>query len=112
MQLIFRFLVGGIVVSIFATLGDLVKPKSFGGLLSAAPSVALATLGLIVLAEGRDYAAQESRSMIAGAMAFFLYSCLCMRLLAKHARGATLVTVSSLALWLACALGIWFAVLR
>jgi len=31
-------------VSAFAVIGDLFKPKSFGGLFGAAPSVALATL--------------------------------------------------------------------
>jgi hypothetical protein len=38
--LIFRFVVGGVIVSIFAMLGDLLKPGSFAGLFSAAPSVA------------------------------------------------------------------------
>ncbi|MGC2753462.1 MAG: DUF3147 family protein, partial [Candidatus Acidiferrum sp.] len=72
MPLIFRFVVGGIIVSIFAILGDLLKPRSFAGLFSAAPSVALATLGLTILTDGKRYAALESRSMIAGAVAFFL----------------------------------------
>jgi hypothetical protein len=39
-----RFLIGGFVVSAFALLGDLLRPKSFAGLFGAAPSVALATL--------------------------------------------------------------------
>jgi hypothetical protein len=34
---VFRFFVGGVVVSIFAILGDLLKPKSFAGLIGAAP---------------------------------------------------------------------------
>ena len=45
-EIIFRFLMGGFVVSLFAASGDLLKPKSFAGLFGAAPSVALATLGL------------------------------------------------------------------
>ncbi|MGC2803114.1 MAG: DUF3147 family protein, partial [Candidatus Acidiferrum sp.] len=61
MPLIFRFVVGGIIVSIFAILGDLLKPRSFAGLFSAAPSVALATLGLTILTDGKRYAALESR---------------------------------------------------
>jgi hypothetical protein len=32
-----RFLVGGIVVSAFAMLGDVLKPKSFAGLFGARP---------------------------------------------------------------------------
>ncbi len=49
-----RFLIGGAVVSTFATMGDLLKPKSFAGLFGAAPAVALATLTLTVGAEGRS----------------------------------------------------------
>jgi hypothetical protein len=58
--LIFRFVVGGIIVSIFAMLGDLLKPRSFAGLFSAAPSVALATLGLTILTDGKLYAARKA----------------------------------------------------
>lgn len=110
--LVFRFVVGGVVVSLFAALGGLLKPKSFAGLFGAAPSVALATLGLTIATEGKVYAAEESRSMIAGAAAFFLYTCLCIRLLVRHNWGATRASVFSLALWLACALGLWFLFLK
>jgi hypothetical protein len=51
-QIAIRFLVGGLVVSGFAIIGDLLKPKSFAGLFGAAPSVALATLGLTVAKDG------------------------------------------------------------
>lgn len=40
--ILIRFLIGAVAVSIFAVLGDLLKPKSFAGLFGAAPSVALA----------------------------------------------------------------------
>ena len=73
-EILLRFVVGGIVVSSFAVLGDLFKPRSFAGLFAAAPSVALATLGLTVASEGGFYAATEARSMIAGAVAFFIYA--------------------------------------
>ncbi len=43
-EILLRFVIGGIVVSTFAILADLFKPKSFPiGLFGAAPSVALAT---------------------------------------------------------------------
>jgi hypothetical protein len=54
-EYVVRFLVGGIVVSAFATLGDILSPKSFAGLFGAAPSVALATLGITVYRHGADY---------------------------------------------------------
>jgi uncharacterized protein DUF3147 len=44
-QILVRFLIGGVAVSAFAVLGDLLKPKSFAGLFGAAPSIALAALG-------------------------------------------------------------------
>jgi len=112
MQLLFRFLIGGIVVSLFAVMGDLLKPKSFAGLFGAAPSVALATLGLTIFTNGKVYAALEARSMISGACSFFIYSCFCMRIMAKTRAGATVITVSALVLWLACAIGGWLAFLR
>jgi Protein of unknown function (DUF3147) len=42
-QIVSRFLIGGLTVSIFSLIGDILKPKSFAGLFGAAPSVALAT---------------------------------------------------------------------
>ena len=48
LQLVFRFVVGGAIVTLFAALGDVLKPKSFVGLFGAAPSVAMATLGLTI----------------------------------------------------------------
>ena len=59
MEIVFCFVVGGLVVSLFAAFGDLLKPKSFAGLFAAAPSVALATLGLTMLTNGPLYAAGD-----------------------------------------------------
>jgi len=89
MQLLLRFLVGGTLVLLFAVLGDVLKPKGFAGLFAAAPSVAVATLSLTILADGKSYAAIEARSMTAGAAAFCLYAVLCVYLMAiKHVRAA------------------------
>ena len=43
-QILIRFIIGGMIVSAFAIIGDVLKPKTFAGLFGAAPSVALATL--------------------------------------------------------------------
>jgi uncharacterized membrane protein (GlpM family) len=107
MELLFRFLVGGTVVMLFAVLGDVLKPKSFAGIFAAAPSVAVATLALTVLADGKAYAAIEGRSMIAGAIAFFIYAVFSMRLLATQRVHAGLASGATLLLWLGCALGGW-----
>ena len=110
--LVFRFLVGGAVVSLFAILGDLLKPKTFAGLFGAAPSVALATLGLTIVEDGKLYASREARSMILGAVAFFFYSCLCIRLLASHKWSAARASLFSLTLWFATAFGLWSLLLK
>jgi len=73
-EYVVRFLAGGVVVSAFAMLGDLLRPKSFAGLFGAAPSVALATLGIAVYRHGADYAALQSEAMMAGAIALAVYS--------------------------------------
>lgn len=112
MQFIFRFVVGGLVVSLFAALGDVLKPKSFAGLFGAAPSIALATLGLTVVADGKLYAAQEARSMIAGALAFLLYAFVTIRLIMRYRLHAGPAAFSAIAAWLVCAVGAWLLVLR
>jgi hypothetical protein len=68
-EYVVRFLLGGVVVSAFSMLGDMLRPKSFAGLFGAAPSVALATLGIAVYTHGADYAARQTWAMTAGAVA-------------------------------------------
>ena len=111
-EMLLRFVIGGVVVSTFAILGDLFKPKSFAGLFGAAPSVALATLGLTVARNGRSYAALEGRSMIAGAIAFFIYASLVSCLTMRYKWKALPLTSSLIFLWLGVSLGIWYIGLR
>jgi len=105
MEYLVRFLVGGIVVSAFAVLGDLLRPKSFAGLFGAAPSLALATLSLALWKEGGEYASVEGRSMILGAIALAVYSFAVCQLLMRARWSALAATTSSIVLWLAVALG-------
>jgi hypothetical protein len=112
MQLLVRFILGGLFVSIFAVLGTAVKPKSFAGLFGAAPSVALGTLILTVRTDGPLYAAREGRSMVAGAIAFLIYAWSAMFILHRYKPSAKLVTSLLLLEWLTVALTIWFFVLR
>jgi len=111
-QILFRVLVGGSVVSVFSVLGDVFEPKSFAGLFGSAPSIALATLGLTLFAEGKGYASAEARSMTLGAIAFFLYASAVSRLMMRKKWPAKLATGLSLLLWFAVAFGLWFAFLR
>ena len=95
-----RFIIGGCAVSLFAVLGDLLRPKSFAGLFGAAPSVALATLGLAFAKEGPSYVALEGEAMILGALALAIYSFVVCHLLARFHVSALLATSVSLPLWL------------
>jgi hypothetical protein len=98
-----RFIIGGIFVSAFAVLGDVLKPKSFAGLFGAAPSVALATLILTIHSQGREFAAAEARSMIFGAIALFVNACAVCRLIMRYKLPASTVASASIVIWLAVA---------
>jgi hypothetical protein len=92
-QTLVRFIIGGAIVSAFAIIGDVLKPKSFAGLFGAAPSVALATLALTVMSDGTSYAATEGRSMMAGAIAFFVYASLVSHIMMRYKFRTILVTL-------------------
>ncbi len=110
-ELFVRFILGGVIVSIFAATGDLFKPKSFAGLFGAAPSVALATLVLTVAKHGHDYAAVEGRSMMIGAAAFLVYAQLAAWSMMRHSLSAMKTTLLFLPVWLVIALGGWWVIL-
>jgi uncharacterized membrane protein (GlpM family) len=103
-------LIGGIIVSLFAVIAEIVRPKSFAGLFGAAPSIALTTLGIAIAQHGKDYAAIEARSMIFGAIAFFLYAAAASWLLMRYKTRALATTVGLLPLWLAASLAFWLFV--
>ena len=111
-ETLIRVLIGGTVVSAFALVSDMLAPKKFAGLFSAAPSVALATLFLTAATDGKFYAAIEARSMMAGALAFVAYASTVSVTLIKAKPSALLVSVLLLPLWLAVALGLWAIFLR
>jgi hypothetical protein len=103
---ILRFLAGGLIVSAFAILGDVLRPKSFAGLFGAAPSVALETLTLGIINQGVDSVATEGRSMVLGAIAFLVYGFVVCQLLMRFRISALAATGSALALWFAAAFGL------
>src|SRR3954452_19341648 len=103
---VIRFLVGGAVVSAFAMLGGLLRPKNFAGLFGAAPSVALATLGIAVYQHGAGYAAVQTQAMMAGAIALAIYSVIVCQLLVRAKLRAVAATLLSLIVWLIVASGL------
>lgn len=105
-EYLLRFVAGGVIVSAVAIIGDMLRPRSFGGLLGAAPSVALATLGIAVVQHGPNYAAAESWTMIYGAVALACYSFVVCHLLMRCRLTALPATILALAVWLVVAFGL------
>jgi uncharacterized membrane protein (GlpM family) len=112
MDLLIRFVIGGLVVSGFSLLGDLFKPKSFAGLFAGAPTIALATMALTLHKHGASYLATNARSMIAGAAAFCVYACVCSFVLMHSKLKALGTTTLLLPVWGASAATLWVLWLR
>lgn len=105
-EYVIRFIAGGAIVSAFAILGDMLRPKSFAGLLGAAPSVALATLGIAVVRHGSQYAAAESWTMIYGAIALGCYGFAVCHILMRFRLAALPASIIAFPVWLAVAFGL------
>lgn len=112
MDILIRFVIGGTVVSLFAVIGDLIRPRSFAGLFGAAPSVALASLGLTILLKGAGRASTECRSMLIGAIALGVYCAAVCWLLMRTRRSPLPATVYAMVAWFAVAFGLWALLLR
>jgi uncharacterized membrane protein (GlpM family) len=112
MDLLLRFLIGGLVVSLFAVLGDMLKPESLGGVFAAAPTIALATVALTMHKHGAGYVAVEARSMIAGAIAFFVYACAVSFVMIRYRTKATWTAAGLMVVWFGTAAGLWAVWLR
>ena len=111
-DVVIRFLIGGLVVSLFAALGDVFKPKSFAGLFGASPSVALTTLALAFGKNGQSYVSIDGRSMMAGATAMLVYCLLSAWLLMRKKTNPLATAAASMVVWFAIAFGLYVAVLR
>jgi Protein of unknown function (DUF3147) len=112
-EYVVRFVVGGVVVSAFAMLGDILRPKSFAGLFGAAPSVALATLGIAIYQHGTGYAREQTWAMTAGAIALAIYSVFVCQLLMRARLKAAPAALLSFIIWLIVAFGLLpFAVVQ
>ncbi len=112
MELVFRFLIGGLVVSAFAAFAEMSRPKSFAGLFGAAPSVALATLGITIAHYGPSYAGIEGRSMVFGAIGFFFYAAAVWWILMRRKIPALAATTALLPIWFGVSIALWYCTSR
>ena len=76
-ELVLRFAVGGLVVSVFSILGEVWQPKTFSGLFGAAPSVALVSMALTSTKEGHAFVTESATLMVGGATALVIYASCC-----------------------------------
>ena len=106
LELVLRFVLGGVIVAAFAAAGEMFEPKTFAGIFGAAPSVAIATLALAFAKDGADYVRLESRSMLVGSAALFVYGAVCV--FAAKRRNVPLWAGAGAAwfAWLAAAFGL------
>src|ERR1700756_881942 len=111
-EFVLRFLIGGAVISAFALLGDILRPKSFAGLFGAAPSIALATVGMTIARHGKEYAATEARSMVLGAIAFCVYAYIVSQAVVRYKRSTMTMTLGLMPVWLGVSLGLCWILLR
>jgi hypothetical protein len=105
-----RVVMGGALVVAFAMVSDMLKPKMFAGLFSAAPSVATASLLVSGLAMGAAKDGQYATGMIAGAIGLVFYS-LAAAFLVEHV-GALAGSVLAWLAWVVPAGLLFWFVLR
>jgi uncharacterized membrane protein YeiB len=82
-----KALAGGLLVLAFAALAQILMPKRFAGILSAAPSVALGSLLVTALFKTPQDIALSGRGMAVGAVAFTAYCLLAVPLVRHWAPG-------------------------
>jgi uncharacterized protein DUF3147 len=103
-----RALAGGTLVVVFALIAEVVSPKAFAGLFSAAPSVAIASLAVTAVADGAGTARHESIGMTIGGIA--MTACCVLAVVAIPRIRAMWGSVVAWAAWLAVALGLYWSV--
>ncbi len=81
MTVLLKGAAGGSLVLAFAVLGEMLRPKRFAGLFSAAPAVAIAGLAIALVTKGAQDARQSSIGMLAGCLGMLCYALAVIRLL-------------------------------
>lgn len=103
-----RGLAGGVLVVVFALIGEVVSPKAFSGLFSTAPSVAVAGLAITIVAESSLRAWQASIGMVVGAVAMAV--CCMLAAVVIPRTGALWGSLAAWLGWAAAGLGLYWAV--
>lgn len=105
-----RAVAGGLLVVAFAAFSDMLKPKMFAGLFSAAPSVATASLLITGLASGPARAHRYALGMIVGAVGLVFFSAAAAMLVKRL--GAIAGSALAWVAWAAPSFALWWVFLR
>jgi hypothetical protein len=100
-ELALKALNGGVFVVAFALVGEVARPKRFAGIFSAAPSVALANLLVVIMMKGTHEGIDNSIGMLVGAVAMVTACAVGARLIRDQ--GALKGSVLACAVWLVVA---------
>lgn len=101
---------GGTMVVLFAVVGHVLRPKWFAGLFGAAPSVAIASLGVTVIDKGHHDASLAAYGMLFGVAGFVAFSGSVRPLLART--NAAVASSLSCFVWALVAVGSYLLVVR
>ncbi len=108
--ILLKGLAGGVLVVLFALLGEVIRPRSLAGLTSGAPSVAAAGLVVTLLSSGVMMAWNLALGMIAGAVSLVAW-CLVGADAVKRFGGLK-GSLATTAVWFATAFSLWAVALR
>lgn len=100
-----RFVAGGFLVCLFALIAQVLQPKQFAGLFSAAPSVLIAGIALTLLTKGAVAATVTAEGAIAGAVGMIVYCLLAVPAIQRYK--ALFGSLLSLSLWFLVAFGVF-----
>ncbi len=109
-SLALKALVGGALVVVFSLVGESIRPRRLAGVTSAAPSIALASLAITLVASGVASARSLSLGMIAGAIALTAW-CLVGATLVRRF-GALKGSAGATGVWCVVAFALWAVALR
>jgi len=105
-----KAIIGGTFVVLFALLGQVLYPKRFSGLFSAAPSIAVAGLIITVVDKGDHEATLGAIGMMFGAVGFVVFA-LCVRALLVRYNAVVASSLACIA-WAVVAIGGYLVILR
>jgi hypothetical protein len=101
---------GGVLVVVFAVIGEVIRPRSIAGIISGAPAVASAGLAVTVLTTGVMSAWDQSLAMIAGAAGLIVWCLVAVDTVKRFGgwKGSLAATV----VWFAVTFSLWGLLLR